>query len=402
MSYAERILHLPKEKWQGTVLPIGYTANEYYEVEAGRTADGFSLLFRKREAVPPITHSPEEYNFPDKLYEPWWDGACAWGVTEGDRLIAAIETCPETWSNRLRVTELWVDAPYRRQGLGRALMAIAREQARLERRRAVILETQSCNAGAIGFYLHEGFTLIGCDTCAYSNRDMERREVRMELGWFPRRPEKVSRRDVEIRAERPEDYHAVEQMIRRAFWNQYRRGCDEHYLLHKMRGDAAYLPQLSRIAVMDGEIVGGIFYTRSSVGEGERRREVLTFGPLGVAPEWQGCGVGEMLMRETMALAKEAGYPGIVIFGSPAYYSRVGFRGCGDFGITTLDGKNPPAFMGIELIPGAMRGISGVFREAALFETLSPSDVDAFDRNFPPMKKQYFPAQWPPEEKTAE
>ena len=401
MSYTERILHLPKEKWQGTVLPIGYTANEYYEVEAGRTADGFSLLFRKREAVPPITHSPEEYNFPDKLYEPWWDGACAWGVTDGDRLIAAIETCPETWSNRLRVTELWVDAPYRRQGLGRALMAIAREQARLERRRAVILETQSCNAGAIGFYLHEGFTLIGCDTCAYSNRDMERREVRMELGWFPRRPEKVSRRDVEIRAERPEDYHAVEQMIRRAFWNQYRRGCDEHYLLHKMRGDAAYLPQLSRIAVMDGEIVGGFLYPFISW------RGRTAPGGADVRPSWRRTRMAGMRHWRDA----DAGDDGSCQRGGISGYrhiwqSRVLFacriprlRG---FRYYYARWEKSSCFHGDRAYSWCNAGISGVFREAALFETLSPSDVDAFDRNFPPMKKQYFPAQWPSEEKTTE
>ena len=64
-------------------------------------------------------------------------------------------------------------------------MELAKNQARSEGWRAVILETQSCNVDAIGFYLHEGFTLIGLDTCCYSNRDIERREVRLELGWFP-------------------------------------------------------------------------------------------------------------------------------------------------------------------------------------------------------------------------
>ena len=99
--------------------------------------------------------------------------------------MAAIETAPEEWSNRLRVTELWVDEGLRRQGLGHALMELAREQTRRENRRALILETQSCNVNAIGFYLHEGFTLIGFDACCYTNRDLERKEVRVELGWFP-------------------------------------------------------------------------------------------------------------------------------------------------------------------------------------------------------------------------
>ena len=63
-------------------------------------------------------------------------------------------------------------------------MNVAKEQARREWRRAVILETQSCNANAIGFYLHEGFTLIGFDACCYANNDIERGEVRIEMGWF--------------------------------------------------------------------------------------------------------------------------------------------------------------------------------------------------------------------------
>ncbi len=130
----------------------------------------------------------KDCHFPDKLYQPHWERACAWGIvdTEGGerRLLACIETCPEEWSNRLMVTELWVHQSLRRQGIGRRLMAIAKEQAVLEHRRAVILETQSCNTAAIQFYEREGFELIGFDSCCYSNRDIERREVRIDMGCF--------------------------------------------------------------------------------------------------------------------------------------------------------------------------------------------------------------------------
>lgn len=61
---------------------------------------------------------------------------------------------------------------------------LAKEQAIREKRRAMILETQSCNVGAIAFYLQEGFELIGFDSCCYSNRDLERKEVRLDLGYF--------------------------------------------------------------------------------------------------------------------------------------------------------------------------------------------------------------------------
>jgi ribosomal protein S18 acetylase RimI-like enzyme len=99
-------------------------------------------------------------------------------------LIAAIETAVEEWSNRLKVTELWVDDAYRRKGIATALMNIAVQRARDEKRRLIMLETQSCNEGAISFYLAYGFTLIGFDACAYKNNDLECKEVRMEMGIF--------------------------------------------------------------------------------------------------------------------------------------------------------------------------------------------------------------------------
>lgn len=179
------IIRLPKEQWQGTILPISYTTEEYYQVDIDRRCDGFAISVRKTALTQAIRHTPDEYDFPDRLYAEHWPAACAWGILHDGKLTAAIETCPEEWSNRLRITELWVDEPYRRQGIGHALLETAREQAAVENRRAIILETQSCNANAIGFYLHEGFTLIGLDTCCYSNRDLERKEVRMEMGWFP-------------------------------------------------------------------------------------------------------------------------------------------------------------------------------------------------------------------------
>jgi len=181
----ENIIFLPKEIWRDHVIPICYTTKEYYDVAVEHGVNGFAVRMEKKLFDSPVTHTPEEYDFPDKLYADWWQDAGAWGVVEEGKLIAAIETCPEIWSNRLRVTELWVEEGHRRRGVGHALMALAKNQAKAEGRRAVILETQSCNVNAIAFYLHEGFTLIGFDTCCYSNRDIERREVRLELGWFP-------------------------------------------------------------------------------------------------------------------------------------------------------------------------------------------------------------------------
>lgn len=195
------IVHLTKEEWKGTIIPIKYETDEYYDVLVNKTAKGFAIDIEKKKLSQPITHFPEEYDFPDKLYADYRENAYAWGVLVNDQLVACIETDQELWSNRLRITELWVADEYQKQGIGHALIEMAKEQARRERRRAVILETQSCNVNAIDFYQHEGFTLIGMDTCCYKNDDLQRKEVRLEFGWFPDIKKKFSREDIEIRME---------------------------------------------------------------------------------------------------------------------------------------------------------------------------------------------------------
>lgn len=183
-----KIIHLPKESWKGTPILIKYTTEEYYDLETAIEQDGFNVKMVKKKFETPVTHSPEEYDFPDSLYQDHWEKAEAYGiVNEQDgkkELVACIELCPEEWSNRLMVTELWVADKLHRQGIGTKLMNFAKEQAKKQGRRAIILETQSCNVRAIAFYLSQGFELIGYDTCCYTNLDVERHEIRFDFGYF--------------------------------------------------------------------------------------------------------------------------------------------------------------------------------------------------------------------------
>ena len=389
-----KIVHLPKDKWKGTILPIGYKTDKYYDVIVNKTNKGYAIEIEKKDFEEPVIHSPEDYDFPDKLYEDHWENAYAWGVLINERLIAAIETEQELWSNRLRITELWVAEEYHRQGIGHALIEIAKEQVRRERRRALILETQSCNVNAIDFYHHEGFGLIGMDTCCYKNNDLERKEVRLELGWFPPQKQRLSREEVELRQETPEDYYQVELMTQHAFWNKHHLGCDEHYLVHKLRTSKDYLPELSRIAVKDGEVIGCIMYSKAQIVAEHKVHEIITFGPLCIEPQYQGCGVGEMLLRETMKLAADKGFKGIVIFGEPDYYPRIGFKTCDNFNITTEDGKNFDSFMAIELSEGGLKGIKGRFYESEVFKNITKEEVEEYNKKFPKLEKQRFPGQW--------
>ena len=187
------IIQLTKEKWKGVPILLKYTTKEYYDLEVSMDEQGFHVQMIKKKFDVPVTHTPEEYDFPDRLYQDHWAGAKAWGIIcekDGEEeLLACIESCPEEWSNRLMVTELWVSEEIRSQGVGRRLMDVVKEQAKAEGRRAVILETQSCNVDAIAFYLSQGFELIGFDSCCYTNRDVERREVRFDMGFFMDRRE---------------------------------------------------------------------------------------------------------------------------------------------------------------------------------------------------------------------
>ena len=176
---ARRIQCLPPEFWQGYELQFYYESAHYYDTELVDCPDGFGVAFTKKAFDEPITKS-----FTDTLYQPHWDNAQAFGILENGVLVACIELWKQAHSNRLRVTQLWTARTHRRQGFGRALMNVAKEKARELGCRALILETQSCNEAAIAFYQAQGLTLFGFDRCDYSNRDIENREVRLELGLY--------------------------------------------------------------------------------------------------------------------------------------------------------------------------------------------------------------------------
>ena len=179
------IQKLDKQTWKGTVLPISYTSDYYYDISVSKTVDGYEIPIKKKRFEAPFTHNVEDCDYPDGLYADWWEKASAYGIVEDGELLAAIEVCPEEWSNRLLITELFVDKRLRGRGYGKKLINLAKEITKERKYRALILETQSSNVNAVDFYLHEGFTLIGFDSCCYSNVDLERKEVRFNMGWFP-------------------------------------------------------------------------------------------------------------------------------------------------------------------------------------------------------------------------
>lgn len=177
----------------------------------------------------------------------------------------------------------------------------------------------------------------------------------------------------------------MEELTREAFWDLTGPGCSEHYLVHKMRSCAEFVPQLALVAELGGKIVGNIMYTKSLVeDDAGDDMDALTFGPLSVLPEYQGQGVGEALVRYSFAKARDLGYEAVFIFGRPDYYKRFGFRPASEFEIATADGRNFDAFMAHELYPGALKHVSGKLRCAPVYSRLPPEEVEEFDKSFPP------------------
>lgn len=200
--------------------------------------------------------------------------------------------------------------------------------------------------------------------------------------------------NIEIRKEAPQDYYETEAMTRRSFYNVYGPGCDEHLLVHKLRTHKDYLPECSRIALVDGMIAGLIMYFKCVIHGEDGDTTIASFGPLCVDHKYKNCGIGRRLLEETIPLVKEAGFPGIVIFGEPEYYPRIGFKRCREFGITDMEGNASDPFMGLELIEGGLHIKGGKFEESSVVEECTEEALEKLDKQFPPLKKISKPCQW--------
>ena len=122
-----------------------------------------------------------------------------------------------------------------------------------------------------------------------------------------------------IRLEQPSDHQQVENLTREAFYNVYRQGCVEHYLVRIMRDHPDFLRELAFVLELDGRIIGNIMYTRATLtGQDGGQKHIVTFGPVSIAPAYQRQGYGAKLIRHSLLQAKALGYEAVVIIGSPA------------------------------------------------------------------------------------
>ena len=199
-----------------------------------------------------------------------------------------------------------------------------------------------------------------------------------------------------IRLETEKDYRAVEELTREAFWNIYKPGADEHYFVHQMRNHPDFIPELAFVLELDGKIIGNIMYTKAWLEDGNgKRKEILSFGPLCVAPEYQRQKLGKILIEHSFAAARKMGYEVTVIFGNPGNYASRGFVSCKKKNISFIvDGNFPTALLVCELMPNVLDNRKWMYIPSTAAECCEDTTAaEAFDATFPPKEKAWQPSQ---------
>ena len=199
--------------------------------------------------------------------------------------------------------------------------------------------------------------------------------------------------NIVIRNEKEADYVRVEEITRKAFYNLYIPGCNEHYLVHVMRSHVDFLPELDFVIEVDDQIIGNIMYTKAKlVDESGEEKEILTFGPVCILPEYQRMGYGKILMDHSFDQAISLGYDVIVIFGNPGNYVSRGFKSCKRYNIRLENGMFPSAMLVKELRPEALDGRNWVYYDSPVMN-IDEQEAERFDACLERMEKKFQPSQ---------
>ena len=203
-------------------------------------------------------------------------------------------------------------------------------------------------------------------------------------------------KNLTVRLETEKDRRTVEELTRRAFWNVYKPGADEHYFVHMMRKHPDFIPELAFVLEKDGEIIGNIMYTKAWLADEDgERKEILSLGPLCIDPAYQRQKLSKLLIEHSFAVAREMGYDVNVSFGNPANYVGRGFVSCRKKNVCFVaDGNFPTALLVCELIPGALDGRRRMYIPSTAADCCEDTAaVAAFDASFPPKEKAWMPSQ---------
>ena len=201
---------------------------------------------------------------------------------------------------------------------------------------------------------------------------------------------------ITIRLEKKEEYREVENLIRESFWNVYKPGCSDHYVIHILRNDPAFVKELDFVMEIDGKLIGQNMFIKTIIeSDDDRTIPVLTMGPICVTPELKRKGYGKILLDYSLEKATALGYSAVLFEGNIDFYGKSGFDYARNFGIRyhdLLEGADDSFFLCKELIPGYLEGITGVYQTPQGYY-VDDSYVETFDKDFPPKKKEKLPGQ---------
>ena len=203
-------------------------------------------------------------------------------------------------------------------------------------------------------------------------------------------------KNLNIRNEKKEDYRAVENLIRESFWNVYRPGCLEHYVIHKLRDDVDFIPELSFVMELDGEIIGQNMFMKANIKADDGRDvPIMTMGPICIAPEFKGKGYGKILLDYSLERAREYGCQALCFQGNINFYGKSGFTFASNFGIRyhgLPDGEDASFFLCKELEEGYLDGVTGEYAPPQGY-FVDENEAEEFDKNFPKKEKLKLPGQ---------
>lgn len=206
----------------------------------------------------------------------------------------------------------------------------------------------------------------------------------------------MNKNDYIIRLESNNEHREVENLVRESFWNVYRPGCMEHYVLHQLRNDPAFVPELDFVMEKDGKLIGQNMFMRAFITADDGRNiPIMTMGPICISPEFKRKGYGKKLLDYSFEKAAELGAGALCFEGNIDFYGKSGFTYAREFGIRyhgLPEGADDSFFLCKELKTGYLDGITGVYTPPQGY-FVDESETEEFDKLFPPKEKLKLPGQ---------
>ena len=210
--------------------------------------------------------------------------------------------------------------------------------------------------------------------------------------YCDRRPKgkTMNKNDVIIRLERKEEEREVETLVREAFWNVYRPGRLEHYVLNQMRNNPDFIPELNFVLEKDGKIIGQNVFVRAVIKADDGREiPISAMGPICIAPELKSQGYGKFLLDYTLERAKEFGVKALCFEGNIGFYGKSGFDYASQFGVRyhgLPEGADASFFLCKELEKGYLDGVTGEYAPPQCY-FVDEKEAEEFDKEFSPKEK---------------